>query len=81
AALFGEAPSRIVVSCAPAARLRLQDLASEHGVPVVVLGTVGGGDLIVRDAQAQTLLAVAMAEAHRRWHEGVAGYFEHPPVA
>ncbi|MFQ5893417.1 MAG: phosphoribosylformylglycinamidine synthase subunit PurL, partial [Nitrospinota bacterium] len=81
AALFGEAPSRIVVSCEPDSRERLQGLASEHGVPVAVLGTVGGGDLVVRDAQDRPLLAVAMAEAHRRWHEGVAGFFEHPPVA
>jgi phosphoribosylformylglycinamidine synthase len=41
AALFGEAPSRIVVSCAPAARGELDALAATHDVPLTHLGAVG----------------------------------------
>ena len=42
AALFGEAQSRIVVSLAPGDLPRLEELASEQGVPWVQLGSVGG---------------------------------------
>ncbi len=42
AALFGEAPSRIVVSCPPAARADLEALVAASGVPLTYLGVVGG---------------------------------------
>ncbi len=48
AALFDEAPSRIVVSTAD--RSALESLASDQGVPVVRLGRVGGHRLVVADA-------------------------------
>jgi phosphoribosylformylglycinamidine synthase len=42
AALFGESPSRIVVSCAMLDVDAIEHAADEAGVPVTVLGTVGG---------------------------------------
>ena len=42
AALFGEAGARAVVSAAPADLAPLTVLASEHGVPITPLGSVGG---------------------------------------
>jgi phosphoribosylformylglycinamidine synthase len=45
AALFGEAPSRIVVSCTPAAKGDLEALAAFHDVPITYLGVVGGDRL------------------------------------
>jgi phosphoribosylformylglycinamidine synthase len=45
AALFGEAPSRIVVSTSDAAAL--ESLAREQGVPVVRLGVVRGERLVI----------------------------------
>jgi phosphoribosylformylglycinamidine synthase len=45
AALFGEAPSRIVVSCPPAARGDLEALAAAHSVPLTYLGAVDGDRL------------------------------------
>ena len=56
AALFGEAPSRIVVSTRDADRLRA--LAVEHDVPIVDLGLVAGTRLVlgdVLDASLETL--------------------------
>ena len=44
-ALFGEAPSRIVVSCAPAARDELEALAAAHDVTLTRLGVVSGDRL------------------------------------
>jgi len=43
AALFGEAASRAVVSCAPEHAASVERLATEHGVPALRLGAVGGG--------------------------------------
>jgi phosphoribosylformylglycinamidine synthase len=45
AALFGEAPSRIVVSCASTAQGDLEALAASHDVPLTYLGVVGGDRL------------------------------------
>lgn len=47
-ALFGEAPSRIVVTAAPADVERLTQVAGEWAIPVSVLGHVGGDRLEIR---------------------------------
>ncbi|HZK48909.1 MAG TPA: phosphoribosylformylglycinamidine synthase subunit PurL [Thermoleophilia bacterium] len=47
-ALFGEAPTRVVVSVAPEAAAALLNLCAGAGVPVTTLGTVGGDTLRVR---------------------------------
>jgi phosphoribosylformylglycinamidine synthase len=44
-ALFGESPSRIVVTCAPRDRSTLMRLAREYGLPVADLGVTGGDRL------------------------------------
>jgi phosphoribosylformylglycinamidine synthase len=46
-ALFGEDPSRVVVSVGAAARVLLERRAAELGVPVTVLGVVDAGALTV----------------------------------
>ena len=45
--LFGESPSRVVLSARPAAVAPLVALAAEHGLPIEEIGTVGGERLIV----------------------------------
>ena len=47
AALFGEAPARVVVSLAPDNVVTLRELAENHAVDMVDLGAVGGGDLAI----------------------------------
>ena len=47
AELFGESPSRIVVSCRPRHAAALVLLARQHGLPVDELGTVGGDRLVI----------------------------------
>jgi phosphoribosylformylglycinamidine synthase len=64
AALFGENPSRIVVSTRDSARL--QALAAEHEVPILRLGTVAGDRLVLGDA-----LDVAVAEMHEAYEGGL----------
>ena len=43
AALFGEAPSRVIVSCAPEQAQAVLARASANSVPALRLGGVGGG--------------------------------------
>lgn len=45
AVLFGEGPSRIIVSSRPAAASRVMEVCMEKGVPLVCLGMVDGSDL------------------------------------
>ena len=47
--LFGETQSRIVLSLAPEALPKLQEMAKRAGVPLCVLGNVGGDKLSMVD--------------------------------
>lgn len=47
ALLFGETQSRIVVSIVPTNWERLNTIALDYGVPVQVMGRVGGSDLVI----------------------------------
>ena len=46
-ALFGESPSRVVLSARPRFQPALMLLARQHGLPVESLGTVGGARLVI----------------------------------
>lgn len=46
--LFGEAPSRIVVTVDPKDLARLEAIAAKHAVPCCALGTVHGDQLVVK---------------------------------
>jgi phosphoribosylformylglycinamidine synthase len=63
--LFGEAPSRIVVTVAPGDVDRLLRIAREWAVPAGVLGRVGGDRLDVRwgPAASVSLPVSALADA------------------
>lgn len=54
-ALFGEAPSRILVSLAPDRLADFQALSETHGVPVTVLGHTGGTRLRIDLAERSTI--------------------------
>ena len=66
AMLFGEAPSRIVVSVAPDHWEALAALAAERGVPLTRLGTVGGDTL-----DLESLLDLPLRELHTTWRNGL----------
>jgi len=66
AALFGEAPSRIVVSCPPAARGDLEALAASHDVPLTHLGVVGGDRL-----RLGSHIDLPVSELARAYEEGL----------
>jgi phosphoribosylformylglycinamidine synthase len=83
--LFGESPSRVVVSCRPADAPGLRHQAADHGVPIVELGTVGGGRLVIelagagatgaaeeRGSRVADSLDVPVEELDRAWRTGLA---------
>ena len=45
--LFGEGPSRLVVTCRPRYGAALELLARQHGLPVETIGSVGGDRLVI----------------------------------
>src|SRR5215468_1501526 len=76
-ALFGEAPSRIVVTAAPSDVERLMRIVGEWAVPVAVLGRVGGDRLEIRVGTAPrvSVATEALADA---FENGLARALEQP---
>ena len=67
ARLFGEAPSRVLVSLAPESVARLQELAVEHGVPMRVIGTVTEVAVLRVAAAERTWLEVSVDDLYPAW--------------
>ncbi len=83
--LFGESPSRLVVSCRPRFAAALTLLARQHGLPVVEIGTVGGDRLVVglagsgatgaaeaRGSSVADALEVPLSDLRHAWEHGLA---------
>ena len=83
-ALFGESPSRAVVTAAPGSVAALVALAGEHGVPLAELGTTGGERLVIelagegatgateeRGAGVADAVDLALAELRHAWEHGL----------
>jgi phosphoribosylformylglycinamidine synthase subunit PurL len=74
-ALFGEAPSRVIVSVAAGQRDQLLSSARERSVPATVIGSTGGDRL--RFAVAGQLVAdIGVDEAEHAWGQGLTRHFE-----
>ncbi|HEY7735349.1 MAG TPA: phosphoribosylformylglycinamidine synthase subunit PurL [Candidatus Limnocylindrales bacterium] len=82
--LFGESPSRIVLSCAPANGPGIERLARRHGLPVGELGIVGGDRLVIeltgagaagaaeeRGSRVADAVDVPLAELEHAWDHGL----------
>ena len=61
ALLFGEEPSRVVVSCTPERVADVKRVAARFGAPVVELGTVGGPALEIAGLATVALAAMSAA--------------------
>lgn len=66
ALLFGEAPSRIVVSVAPGDLCALMELARTVGVPATLLGHVAGSELTL-EVGGQLLVQGLVADLADAW--------------
>ncbi len=74
-ALFGEAPSRVLVTVRPADSARIAELALAHGVPCRVIGKTGGDRLVIKRDSAPVAEAtlVALRDARERCLESIVG--------
>jgi phosphoribosylformylglycinamidine synthase len=83
--LFGESPSRVVVTCRPADLPELRRLAAGHGVALEELGVVGGDRLVIdlagagatgaaeeRGSRVADSLDLPLDEMARVWRTGLA---------
>jgi phosphoribosylformylglycinamidine synthase len=66
ALLFGEAPSRIVVTVGAGDLQALVDAAVEMGVPLAVLGTTGG-TLLNIDVSGKSLVRAPVVDLAAAW--------------
>ena len=82
--LFGESPSRLVVTCRPRYAAALTLLARQHGLPVESIGTVGGDRLVIelagagatgaaeeRGSRVADALEVHVADMRHAWEHGL----------
>jgi len=82
--LFGESPSRIVVTCRSRFAPALTLLARQHGLPVEALGTIGGDRLTIeltgagatgaaeeRGSRVADALEVPVADLRHAWDHGL----------
>jgi phosphoribosylformylglycinamidine synthase len=83
-ALFGESPSRLVVTCDPRHVAALELLARQHGLPVERIGSVGGGALVIettgagpmgaaedRGSRVADALEVPLHDLRHAWDHGL----------
>jgi phosphoribosylformylglycinamidine synthase len=80
--LFGESPSRLVVSATSRHAPAVELLARQHGLPVETIGIVGGDRLVIeltgatgaaeeRGSRLADALDVAIADLARAWQHGL----------
>jgi phosphoribosylformylglycinamidine synthase subunit PurL len=82
--LFGESPSRLVLSVTAADAVAVERLAREHGVSVARIGSVGGDRLVVelhgagatgsaeeRGSDVADAIDVGIADLRRTWDAGL----------
>ena len=83
--LFGESPSRLVVTARPRFAAAVALLARQHGLPVEELGTVGGDRIVIelvgagatgaseeRGSRVADALEVPVRDARHAWDSGLA---------
>jgi phosphoribosylformylglycinamidine synthase len=75
ATLFGESASRAVVSVDEGRTAELEALAKEAGVPLAVIGRVGGSRLRVAIA-GRLVIDEQLADVERLWADAIGRYFE-----
>jgi len=68
--LFGEAPSRIVVSVSEGNLGALEEMAKKHSVPCCVLGNVAGDRLAILRG-TQTLIDLSLAKLSDTWRNAI----------
>ncbi len=71
AQLFAETPSRIVVTCAPEALARLQEIAAGNSCPLAVIGRTGGAQISFKHTGTE-LISKPVKELEATWRTALA---------
>jgi len=71
--LFGEGPSRVVVSVPPEAERHFERLMGEFALPWRWIGKVGGEALVIRSG-GEEMVAVPLARMEHAWRAGFERY-------
>ncbi|MBI3015559.1 MAG: phosphoribosylformylglycinamidine synthase subunit PurL [Candidatus Tectomicrobia bacterium] len=78
--LYGETPSRLVLTTPPQRSPEIEALARHQGVPCLRLGTVGGTSLQIRVQGRKGAINLPVAEIRRAWQNGIHQYFEEQSI-
>ncbi len=70
ALLFGEAQSRVVITCQPLDAVKVVERAKLMGVPAVQIGKVGGDKLVIKTGAGE--FAAPVTELHDAWWNAIA---------
>ena len=76
--LFGEAPSRIVVSLNKDNLSALEKIAEKHSVPYQVLGNVGGEKFVVQYKE-KTIIDLPLAKLSDTWRNAIPSRLKNTP--
>ncbi|MGH9900814.1 MAG: AIR synthase-related protein, partial [Pyrinomonadaceae bacterium] len=68
--LFGETPSRIVVSFNESSLERVREIAAEEGCPFTVVGRTGGDGLIIK-VDGEEVVTILVGELERAWRNSL----------
>ena len=68
--VFGEAPSRIVISFPPEREAEVRAMAAQHGAPMAVIGATGGRRLTIYQQSARARRRSAVDELATAWRGG-----------
>jgi len=72
--LFGEDPSRILISFSSSAQQQIEQKCSDAGVPLAILGEVSGNELLV-----DGLLRVSVELLSKAWRGAIPAVMNRPP--
>ncbi|RKY42586.1 MAG: phosphoribosylformylglycinamidine synthase subunit PurL [Candidatus Makaraimicrobium thalassicum] len=75
AVLFGEAPSRIIVSVGKDNLTALENIAKEHAIPYSILGNVGGEKLTIQCGQT-TAIDLPLTTLSETWRKAIPSRLE-----
>jgi len=73
--LFGESPSRIIVSVSEKSLSSLEKIAKKHNVPCSVLGKTGGDKLVIRDKD-KSLIELPLTKLDSTWRKAIPSRLE-----
>jgi phosphoribosylformylglycinamidine synthase len=77
ALLFGESPSRIIISLKPEHVSEVKNIAQQAGVACAVIGEAGGDKLSVASA-GQPMIEVAVASLEEAWSASLHSHLDRP---